>query len=660
MHNDTPADPQPVTSPPGCSWSSLLAGVWPIIPSPLRIAFYLLFGLYTAYTTTGHVTKDYYLIGKVTAYQAGEDPTATWRSAPNHTIRHSVYSQALTNRRGEFILPLHLSALPFGSIPLTLTLDDGDDDTYHRPPLMHPKWQLLLTSSASTTFYHLPDNAFSSRQAYFATEKEAADHYRDHVAPSISSAAPPVVPQHPGSGGIVRLPSFEAPLLATSGSDDPPLRLRLHSLELPSLESDIVAYVDVAGDTIRSPLHVYQSRSSAVSMGPQRSNAALRYADIPVFPNDTVTVSILRRRLFAFLDSEIATCHVSVNAATIAQIDSVTCSSQAHGDPVLSFEVMPALQLRFASRRVPDGGYSTFIWLDVARSHVDSIDSVTYNIPILANSDMPADRKRTEITEPLIDPSNYYMFWRRRLYTSVPSAVATVTLKSGSTWEGNAQPLPEDQEPTTPGGYYARGRLLALSEAPADLDNALDQFQEAVDADEKFALAVTERADIFILQGELARGITEYDNAIGIAPEDAEVHNHYAWALAHAEGVGDAELRRSEELALKSIRLSDGPAARDTLGWIQRKLRKYDEAIVNLNKAAEQHIGQHGDRSSSLPSWQTIQYHLGQVYADAGRTDDAIAAFEQVTAFASAQPQSSIDEYLNEAEAWILENREER
>ena len=177
--------------------------VSPHMSPSLRVLAYVVLALYTMYTTAGNATKDYYLMGNITSYQAGEDPRPQWRSTENHIVRH-LFSEVRTNRRGDFILPLSLSALPVGDIQLIMARDDrsnGDDnDNYGHDSVLHPKRRVVLPPTTYTTFYHLPDNAYTQQQAYFTTQRAAEDHYEMHVKPRLTSDAPSVLFRHrPGS-----------------------------------------------------------------------------------------------------------------------------------------------------------------------------------------------------------------------------------------------------------------------------------------------------------------------------------------------------------------------------------------------------------------------------------------------------------------------------
>lgn len=76
-----------------------------------------------------------------------------------------------------------------------------------------------------------------------------------------------------------------------------------------------------------------------------------------------------------------------------------------------------------------------------------------------------------------------------------------------------------------------------------------------------------------------------------------------------------ASLERAAVIA-RRLRGSDVPALQDTYGWIEYRRGHLDEALVHLEPAAK-----------ALTTDPVVQFHLGMVYADLGRKEEAATQF---------------------------------
>lgn len=79
----------------------------------------------------------------------------------------------------------------------------------------------------------------------------------------------------------------------------------------------------------------------------------------------------------------------------------------------------------------------------------------------------------------------------------------------------------------------------------------------------------------------------------------------------------------------RRLRGLDVPAFQDTYGWIVYRRGDLDEALLNLEPAAK-----------GLPDDPLVQFHLGMVYADLGRVDDARAQLTRALDLAGDSPLS--------------------
>ncbi|MBL9060380.1 MAG: tetratricopeptide repeat protein, partial [Mangrovicoccus sp.] len=78
----------------------------------------------------------------------------------------------------------------------------------------------------------------------------------------------------------------------------------------------------------------------------------------------------------------------------------------------------------------------------------------------------------------------------------------------------------------------------------------------------------------------------------------------------------DESLQRAYVIA-RRLRGLEIPAFQDTYGWISFRMGNQQEALENLEPAAE-----------GLPKDPSVQYHLAKVYLAAGRAEEAAAKLQ--------------------------------
>ena len=128
-------------------------------------------------------------------------------------------------------------------------------------------------------------------------------------------------------------------------------------------------------------------------------------------------------------------------------------------------------------------------------------------------------------------------------------------------------------------------------------------------------------ADSFA-QGDNESAITEFEIAFGMAPEDPQVLNDFAFFLVDT----GKDIPRGLELARKAVAARpDRPEARDTLGWALCKAGRYREAVSELERALELY-----------PDNSEILLHLG--VALEGMGDKPAAVKHLVRCLETARP----------------------
>ena len=95
----------------------------------------------------------------------------------------------------------------------------------------------------------------------------------------------------------------------------------------------------------------------------------------------------------------------------------------------------------------------------------------------------------------------------------------------------------------------------------------------------------------------------------------------------------NTRLEEARDLIRKALDIEpDNGAYLDSLGWVNYRLNKLDEAEVNLRQSIERI---HGD--------PTVYDHLGDVYLKQGKVKDAIAQWQLSIKEWERTPQSELD-----------------
>ncbi len=203
--------------------------------------------------------------------------------------------------------------------------------------------------------------------------------------------------------------------------------------------------------------------------------------------------------------------------------------------------------------------------------------------------------------------------------------------------------------------WWLRGHQHAGRRTEADLSQALDDFQKALDADPQFARAWAGIAEVWEVSGYTGRRPTPdaYEKAkaaarraLALDPDLADAHA----VLAHAtmmtgdNRAAEAEFRRALELDANNV---------NAIHWYSHLLmneKRWDESLALSKRLLELdpmgfwnvHLGEHylkkGDRALALeqfrravdldPNLPNARYELGHFFLVDGRPEDAIPQLE--------------------------------
>jgi tetratricopeptide (TPR) repeat protein len=169
-------------------------------------------------------------------------------------------------------------------------------------------------------------------------------------------------------------------------------------------------------------------------------------------------------------------------------------------------------------------------------------------------------------------------------------------------------------------GKNDRETYLALAQI-YDKGKKYSEMAQALDSAEKLSESGDEKEGVYFMRGamyekmqKLELAEAEFRKVLDINPNNASALNYLGYMLA------DRNLRLPEarKLIARALELEpDNGAFLDSLGWVDFRLGKFEDAEISLRQAL--------DRVGRDP---TIHDHLGDVYFQQGKLKDAIAQWE--------------------------------
>jgi serine/threonine protein kinase/tetratricopeptide (TPR) repeat protein len=201
---------------------------------------------------------------------------------------------------------------------------------------------------------------------------------------------------------------------------------------------------------------------------------------------------------------------------------------------------------------------------------------------------------------------------------------------------------------------YLKGRYFAAQFTPEGLSKGMTYFQQAIALDPNYALAydgisyyyglIDDQTDVpaavipkareaarkaielddTLVEPHVEMGAVydfydfdfpaaerEFQRAISLNPNYASAHEFYSWHLISMGRMDEAIREGQRAVELDPL----FPEIPSILAWDLYFARRYDQAAAELHKTLE-----------LAPNYPLGYYYLGQVYAQQGRFDDAIAA----------------------------------
>jgi tetratricopeptide (TPR) repeat protein len=166
-----------------------------------------------------------------------------------------------------------------------------------------------------------------------------------------------------------------------------------------------------------------------------------------------------------------------------------------------------------------------------------------------------------------------------------------------------------------PNCFLARNNLGNIFFRDGRMDEAIEQYQKALEIWPRYALARNNLGNAFLRSGRLDEAMEQYERALALRPDDAETHDNLGNVLLKKGRVDEAIAHFQKALALQP----DNAEFHNNFGNALLGKRKLDEAIEQYQKAL-----------ALRPTSAEFHNNLGIVLLRNGRVDEAIVHFQKV------------------------------
>jgi len=189
-----------------------------------------------------------------------------------------------------------------------------------------------------------------------------------------------------------------------------------------------------------------------------------------------------------------------------------------------------------------------------------------------------------------------------------------------------------------PGCWMAHYNLGIALDGRGKTDEAIAQYQQAIDLRPRYVEAHYNLARLLAQKGQLDDAVTHYEKALEINPADAEAQNNLGVTLFGSGRVDEAIAHYQEALKIRpdyaegSCNLANALLSKGDL----------DEAIARYSACL-----------ALSPNQADVQYDLASALLRKGRTDEAIAHYKKVL---ELRPDSA-DAYANLGSGFLAKGR---
>jgi Flp pilus assembly protein TadD len=146
-------------------------------------------------------------------------------------------------------------------------------------------------------------------------------------------------------------------------------------------------------------------------------------------------------------------------------------------------------------------------------------------------------------------------------------------------------------------------------ELQGKFDDALGVYQKALAAVPNSPTVMGAIGNVYLVKNDVKSAQQYYEKANSLAPHDPLLQNNLAWVYA----IEGQNLDQALSLATQARQTApDLISVNDTLGWIQYKKGNYPIAVGILSEVVEK-----------MPQSAEYRYHLGMALSGAGQKDKA-------------------------------------
>jgi len=198
------------------------------------------------------------------------------------------------------------------------------------------------------------------------------------------------------------------------------------------------------------------------------------------------------------------------------------------------------------------------------------------------------------------------------LMTAVLAVFMVCAWKQTAYWK-NSETLWNHTLGCTTGNYVARLNLGIALLQKGRMDEAITQFQQALEIKPDYADAHNNLGNVLLQTGRVDEAIAHFQNALRISPDLAVVHINLGNALMQKGRVDEAIAHYQNALQIKSDNADD----HNNLGNVLLQKGRVDEAITQFQLALE-----------IKPDYADAHYNLAIALWREGRVDEAIAHYQ--------------------------------
>jgi tetratricopeptide (TPR) repeat protein len=160
--------------------------------------------------------------------------------------------------------------------------------------------------------------------------------------------------------------------------------------------------------------------------------------------------------------------------------------------------------------------------------------------------------------------------------------------------------------------YVRRGSALADA---GDLEGAIQEHLEAIQADPKGVQAYINLIQLYARNGEDDKAIQAYHEAVALNPNRADCYYNYGVLMFKLRKFAEAEQAMKKAIVINPFFAE----AQDNLGYLYAMRGHFDEALSEYRKAL-------GER----PDFRLARFHIGQIYVNQGKYKEAIQEFKKI------------------------------